>query len=113
MIEDSEDKPLELTIFNTKNRETRRVVCQPNRRWGGAGLLGMTIKFDTFEDAEDSVFHVLEVEPNSPASKAGLLPFDDFILGTPRHILTCVDSFLHRMKLLIIIFINVVGAWTN
>ena len=75
MIEDSEDQPLELSIFNTKNRETRKVVCQPNRRWGGAGLLGMTIKFDTFEDAEEAVFHVLEVEPNSPAANAGLPAF--------------------------------------
>lgn len=88
MIEEHEDKNLNLQIYNTKSQTIREVCLQPNRRWGGSGLLGLTIKFDTFQDAEESVFHVLEVEANSPAEDAGLVPFEDYLLGTPRHVLT-------------------------
>ena len=42
----------------------------------------MTIRFDSFKDAEEQMLHVLEVEPDSPAELAGLQPFKDYLLGT-------------------------------
>jgi hypothetical protein len=82
LIKASEEKPLTLTIYNYKNHSAREVVLVPSRRWPGEGMLGATIRFDSFLDAEDHVIHVLEVEPNSPAEIAGLQPESDFLLGT-------------------------------
>lgn len=31
----------------------------PTRKWPGKGLLGVTIRFDSFEGAEDQLLHVL------------------------------------------------------
>lgn len=31
----------------------------PSREWPGKGLLGVTIRFDSFEGAEDQLLHVL------------------------------------------------------
>lgn len=82
IIKASEDKPLTLTIFNTKNHTLREVVVVPTRNWPGEGMLGATIRFDTFQDCDDQVVHVLDVEVNSPADIAGLQPMSDYILGT-------------------------------
>lgn len=53
----------------------------PSNTWGGQGLLGVSIRFCSFEGANENMWHVLEVQPNSPASLAGLLPHTDYILG--------------------------------
>ncbi len=45
-------------------------------------MLGVTIKFDTYLDAEECLCHVLEVEPDSPADLAGLQAESDYLLGT-------------------------------
>jgi hypothetical protein len=45
-------------------------------------MLGVTIRFDSYKDAEEHVIHVLEVEPNSPADIAGIKPMTDYLLGT-------------------------------
>jgi hypothetical protein len=45
-------------------------------------MLGVTIRFDTYKDAEEHIIHVLEVEENSPADLAGLIAESDYILGT-------------------------------
>lgn len=42
----------------------------------------MTIRFDSYKDAEEQMLHVLEIETNSPAELAGLVPFKDYLLGT-------------------------------
>lgn len=43
----------------------------------------MTIHFDQVDEPDDQGLHVLDVAPHSPAARAGLLPYDDYILGTP------------------------------
>ena len=43
---------------------------------------GVTIRFDSYKDAEEQMLHVLEIETNSPAELAGLVPFKDYLLGT-------------------------------
>ena len=40
--------------------------------WGGQGLLGISIRFCSFEGANENVWHILEVKPTSPAEAAGL-----------------------------------------
>ena len=49
-------------------------------------MLGVTIRFDNYKEAEDQVIHVLEVEENSPADIAGLLPNVDYLLGTAERV---------------------------
>ena len=44
--------------------------------------LGLTLQWTPLSTTED-VWHILEVAPNSPADAAGLLPYGDYIVGTP------------------------------
>ena len=56
-------------------------------------MLGVTIRFDTFKDAEEQMLHVLEVAPNSPAELAGLQPFKDYLLGTAEKVRWWLHNF--------------------
>ena len=51
-------------------------------------MLGVTIRFDSHKDAEEQMLHVLEVETNSPAELAGLVPFKDYLLGTAEKVIS-------------------------
>ena len=82
VLKASEDKPLPLAVYNCKNHSMREIVLVPSRKWPGEGMLGVTIRFDSFFEAEDHMCHVLEVEVNSPAELAGLVPYKDYLLGT-------------------------------
>ena len=44
-------------------------------------MLGVTIRFDSYYNAEEHICHVLDVEVNSPAELAGLQPNVDYLLG--------------------------------
>jgi len=82
LIKNSEDKPLPLQVYNCKNHTVREIVLVPSRKWPGEGMLGVTIRFDTYLDAEEHLCRVLAVEENSPAELAGLVPGRDYLLGT-------------------------------
>lgn len=82
LIKESEDKELPLTIYNIKNHSRRKVLLTPSKKWPGEGMLGVTIRFDSYYKAEENLLHVLEIEPNSPAELAGLIPYKDYLLGT-------------------------------
>lgn len=47
--------------------------------------LGLTLQWCPLTVTED-VWHILDVAPNSPADHAGLLPYGDYIIGTPEGI---------------------------
>ncbi|CAJ0955016.1 unnamed protein product, partial [Mesorhabditis belari] len=76
------EKPLELTIYNSKTQTVRQTSITPSNMWGGQGLLGVSIRFCSFDGASQHVWHVLTVQPNSPASIAGLISQTDYILGS-------------------------------
>jgi len=65
-------------------------------------LLGVTIKLDDYGGADERLVRVLEVDDtssNGPAKLAGLIPQDDFLLGTTATTLTNTDvlaSLLHH-----------------
>lgn len=44
--------------------------------------LGLTLQWASLSSTED-VWHILDVAPDSPADAAGLLPYGDYIVGTP------------------------------
>lgn len=79
-------------VFNIKSQEARLVKLTPEDNWGGAGLLGVTIRLDNYAGAEERLIRILTVEPKSPAAVAGLVPEKDFILGTTHQTLDSSDS---------------------
>lgn len=79
-----------MTVYSSKSQCIRSVNIEPNETWGGQGLLGVSIRFCSFEGANENVWHVLEVNPDSPADAAGLNSFTDYIIGA--------DSVLHESE---------------
>jgi len=86
------DKPVRMTIYSSKNQNVREIGITPSTTWGGQGLLGISIRFCSFEGANENVWHVLDVQQNSPASQAGLISNTDYIIGA--------DSILHENKVI-------------
>ncbi|XP_066521544.1 Golgi reassembly-stacking protein 2 [Hoplias malabaricus] len=75
------EKPVKMLVYSSKTLELRESTVTPSNMWGGQGLLGVSIRFCSFEGANENVWHVLEVEPNSPAALAGLRAYTDYIIG--------------------------------
>ncbi|KAH0561435.1 Golgi reassembly-stacking protein 2 [Cotesia glomerata] len=90
ILKSNVDKELQLTVYNSKNQTVRQTTIVPSLTWGGHGLLGVSIRFCSFEGANENVWHVLEVHPSSPAELAGLRSFTDYIIGA--------DSALHESE---------------
>ncbi|XP_072297189.1 Golgi reassembly-stacking protein 2-like [Eucyclogobius newberryi] len=81
LLKTSVEKPVKMLVYSSKTLELRESTVTPSNLWGGQGLLGVSIRFCSFEGANENVWHVLEVEPNSPAAIAGLRPHTDYIIG--------------------------------
>ncbi|CAH0519095.1 unnamed protein product [Peronospora belbahrii] len=92
LIAHSEDRAMQLRVFNVKSQTTRELYLTPSRNWPGKGLLGVTIRFDSYEGAEDQLLHVLNVAESSPAKRAGLRAGSDYLLGTPERVFTDVED---------------------
>lgn len=75
------ERPVQMLVYSSKTLDVRETSVTPSTLWGGQGLLGVSIRFCTFEGANENVWHVLEVESNSPAALAGLKPHSDYIIG--------------------------------
>ncbi|KAF5282826.1 hypothetical protein FQR65_LT02824 [Abscondita terminalis] len=88
VLNDGIGKRVPLTVFSSKTQSVRSVTIEPSNDWGGQGLLGVSIRFCSFEGANENVWHVLEVHPSSPAEIAGLRSFSDYIISA--------DSVLHE-----------------
>lgn len=71
-----------LVVWNIKCQEKRLVTITPSDSWGGAGLLGVTIRLDDYGGADERLIRVLSVEPSSPAAICGLVEHQDYLLGT-------------------------------
>ncbi|KAL7552631.1 hypothetical protein ACHAWF_015864 [Thalassiosira exigua] len=69
-------------VHNIKSDSQRLVKIAPSSTWGGAGLLGVTIRLDDYGGADERLIRVLSAEHNSPAAIAGLVPMHDYLLGT-------------------------------
>ncbi|KAG8443541.1 hypothetical protein GDO86_012084 [Hymenochirus boettgeri] len=82
LLKANAEKPVKLEVYNTKTMKMREVEVTPSNMWGGQGLLGASVRFCSFQGANEHVWHVLDVEPNSPAALAGLQPHADYIVGS-------------------------------
>ena len=68
-----------LTIWSAKGQRVRTLhVAVPTP----SPTLGLTLQWTPISSTKD-VWHILEVIPDSPADIAGLLPYGDYIVGTP------------------------------
>ena len=92
------NRHVELLVYNCKTQTVRKLPLTPHEQWGGKvcpsfvqrldprpclsqGLLGLSIRFGNFERANENVWHVLDVHPNSPAALAGLHSETDYVVG--------------------------------
>uniref|UniRef100_A0A8C2L2V9 Golgi reassembly stacking protein 1a n=1 Tax=Cyprinus carpio TaxID=7962 RepID=A0A8C2L2V9_CYPCA len=75
------EKPVKMEVYSTKTMRIRELEVVPSNMWGGQGLLGASVRFCSFQGANENVWHVLDVAPNSPAALAGLQEYLDFIVG--------------------------------
>lgn len=114
LLKKNVNKPIRVTVYSSKTQNVREVVLTPSDSWGGQGLLGVSIRFCSFEGANENVWHILDVHPSSPAegkaayllllfpfdyyidlfcfylTEAGLRSFTDYIIGA--------DSILHESE---------------
>ncbi|KAI4118212.1 MAG: hypothetical protein LQ345_001697 [Seirophora villosa] len=68
-----------LIIWSAKGSRTRTIALPVPTP---SPTLGITLQWTSSSVTED-VWHVLDVIANSPADNAGLLPYGDYIVGTP------------------------------
>jgi len=87
------EKPCKLLVYSSKTRKVRESSITPSNLWGGQGLLGVSIRFCSFDGASDNVWHVLDVNPNSPADIAGLRPHTDYVIGADQVLHDTEDFF--------------------
>lgn len=78
---ENQDKPVRLLVYSSKDQNVRAVELVPTATWGGSGLLGVSIRFASFDGASENVWHVLDVTPGSPAANAGLISNTDYIIA--------------------------------
>lgn len=81
LLKQNVDKPVKLVVYSSKTQTVRELTLTPTSGWGGQGLLGVSIRFCSFEGANEHVWHILEVHPNSPAEAAGLRAYSDYVIG--------------------------------
>lgn len=90
LLKNSIEKEMKMTVYSSKTQNIRTACITPSNLWGGQGLLGVSIRFCSFEGANENVWHILDVEPNSPVDIAGLQSHSDYIIGA--------DSVLHESE---------------
>jgi hypothetical protein len=53
------DKPVKLLVYSMKTQSVRELNLVPTKHWGGQGVLGVSIRFCSFEKANENVWHIL------------------------------------------------------
>ncbi|NWU90482.1 GORS1 protein, partial [Upupa epops] len=93
LLKANAEKMVKLEVYNIKTMKIREVEVVPSNMWGGQGLLGASVRFCSFQGANEHVWHVLDVEPASPAALAGLQPYSDYIVGSDQILQESEDFF--------------------
>ncbi|KAM9719572.1 Golgi reassembly-stacking protein 1a isoform 1-T2 [Menidia menidia] len=87
------EKAVKMEVYSSKTTRVRELEVVPSNMWGGQGLLGASVRFCSYQGANENVWHVLDVEPSSPAALAGLQPHDDYIVGADQVLQDSEDFF--------------------
>ncbi|KAM3425451.1 Uncharacterized protein BST61_g7397 [Cercospora zeina] len=70
---------ISLGVFGAKGSQIREVYLSVPP---AGDALGLALQWAPLDIAND-VWHILDVMPNSPADVAGLLPYSDYVIGSP------------------------------
>nr|XP_057923521.1 Golgi reassembly-stacking protein 1a [Doryrhamphus excisus] len=87
------EKAVCMEVYSTKSMKVREVEVVPSNMWGGQGLLGASVRFCSYQGANENVWHVLDVEASSPAALAGLRAHTDYIVGADQVLQDSEDFF--------------------
>lgn len=87
------EKAVKMDVYSTRTMMLREVEVVPSNTWGGQGLLGASVRFCSYQGANENVWHVLDVDVNSPAALAGLQAHSDFIVGADQVLQDSEDFF--------------------
>ncbi|ORX98606.1 GRASP55/65 PDZ-like domain-domain-containing protein [Clohesyomyces aquaticus] len=90
---------INLGIFSAKGQKIREIFIPiPAEK----PTLGLSLQWTPLSVTED-VWHILDVIPNSPADIAGLLPYGDYVIGSPEGLVRgesglgeLVEDYLNR-----------------
>lgn len=69
LLKANAEKAVKLEVYNIKTMKIREVEVIPSNMWGGQGLLGASVRFCSFQGANEHVWHVLV------SSSAWLAPY--------------------------------------
>ncbi|KAF2266203.1 hypothetical protein CC78DRAFT_492326 [Lojkania enalia] len=94
-----------LGVFTAKGQKIREIYIPiPTEK----PILGLSLQWAPLSMTED-VWHILDVIPNSPADVAGLLPYGDYVIGSPEGLVRgesglgeLVEDYLNRPLRLIV-----------
>lgn len=87
------ERAVKMEVYSTKTTRVRELEVVPSNMWGGQGLLGASVRFCSYQGANENVWHVLDVEPTSPAALAELQPHSDYIVGADQVLQDSEDFF--------------------
>ncbi|XP_070700633.1 Golgi reassembly-stacking protein 1-like [Pempheris klunzingeri] len=87
------ERAVKMEVYSTKTMRVRELEVVPSSMWGGQGLLGASVRFCSYQGANENVWHVLDVEASSPAALAGLQPHSDYIVGADQVLQDSEDFF--------------------
>ncbi|EPX74449.1 GRASP protein [Schizosaccharomyces octosporus yFS286] len=75
-----------LEVFSLKGQIARKVKINVSN--AEQDKLGMTLQWASIHSAIDAVWHILNVIENSPIALAKVIPYQDYIVGTPEGMMT-------------------------
>lgn len=53
------EKAVRMEVYSTKTTRVRELEVVPSNAWGGQGLLGASVRFCSYQGANENVWHVL------------------------------------------------------
>lgn len=53
------EMPVKMLLYSSKTLAVRETTVIPGNMWGGQGLLGVSIRFCSFDRVNENVWHVL------------------------------------------------------
>ncbi|KAF2737978.1 hypothetical protein EJ04DRAFT_430041 [Polyplosphaeria fusca] len=96
---------ISLGVYTAKGQKIREIYIPVHAE---KPTLGLSLQWSPLTVTED-VWHILDVTPNSPADVAGLLPYGDYVIGSPEGLVRgesglgeLVEDYLNRPLRLIV-----------
>ncbi|MEQ2216992.1 hypothetical protein XENOCAPTIV_007806 [Xenoophorus captivus] len=54
------ERAVKMEVYSTKSTRVRELEVVPSNLWGGQGLLGTSVRFCSYQGANENVWHVLD-----------------------------------------------------